>query len=93
MTVQRAKLSLTTPRRYIGGGEVWLQSLTLTLRGGKWPTSGLGQLNLEKQPQYPLGDPEPVWSFWEYGKSLVPAGIRTPESAAVSLRRAYGVYL
>jgi hypothetical protein len=40
----RAKLSLTTLRRYIGGEEVWLQSLTLTLGGGKWPTSGFGQL-------------------------------------------------
>ena len=63
--VQKAKLSLTTPWRYVVGGEVWHRSLTLTLEGVQWLTSGIGQLNPEKQPQHPLGDTEAVWSFWE----------------------------
>jgi hypothetical protein len=93
-----AKLSLTTPRRYIDGGEVWPLSLTCTLGGGKWPTSGFGQLTPEKQPQYPLNsrldaNPEPVWSFWNMEKRLVLEGIRNPESAVVSLCRAYGACL
>ena len=89
MNVKFIKLSLSTPKRHIGGAEVQLHSfLTSSLDGREWSTSRPSRFISGKEPRCPLNrrlseSHSRSGNLQRRKKKTVPAaGIRSPDRPA-----------